>query len=253
LHRLLAPKWRSIVNSASAVVSPSDGLSQLIKDRGARTEVLTIPNGLDIGQYHAHRQRSKQILVVAKMLQRKGIQYLVRALADSDLGYEVHIVGDGPYLPELKKLAEETGADVRFWGWLDNNSPELEELFENSRIFVLPSEAENFPIVLLEAMRAGLAIVTTRGTGCAEVVGDAAILVEPCSPEAIRAALDRLVADDGLRQSLGAAGRTRIESNFSWAAVATRYVRLYEQCRHRGAVGKSESDSDDALPSTRSP
>jgi glycosyltransferase involved in cell wall biosynthesis len=116
---------------------------------------------------------------------------------------------------------------VTFWGWLDNESPQLKELYETSSMFVLPSEVENFPIALLEAMAAGLAIITTQGTGCAEVVGEAALLVPPKDPEAIRALLPRLVQDGELRRSLGRAARERLERYFTWRLVAQRYADIY--------------------------
>jgi glycosyltransferase involved in cell wall biosynthesis len=232
-HTLLAPIWRSIVSAADTVVCPSATLAQLVGSRSPQARIETIPNGLYAGELDPRRPRRKQILVVSKMLERKGIQYLIRALAGTDVGFEVHIVGDGPYMPEIRRTIAETGVVARLWGWLPNDSQELAKLFETSSVFVLPSESENFPIVLLEAMRAGLAIVTTRGTGCEEVVGDAALLVEQRSAESLRSAITRLSADAALRESLGRAARARMESKFSWAAIAKRYVELYQQCRER--------------------
>jgi glycosyltransferase involved in cell wall biosynthesis len=141
----------------------------------------------------------------------------------------VNIVGDGPYLPELRRRAVALRSPAKFWGWLDNRSPELRNIYESSGIFVLPSEAENFPIVLLEAMAAGLAIITTAGTGCAEVVGDAGLLVPVRDSRAIGRALKQLVEDADLRHRLGVAARRRIEENFTWRAVAERYVEEYER------------------------
>ena len=181
--------------------------------------------------------------MVTRMLERKGVQYVLEAVAEPPIGAEVNIVGDGPYLPELRRRAEALRSPVNFWGWVDNRSPELRNIYESSGIFVLPSEAENFPIVLLEAMAAGLAIITTEGTGCAEVVGDAGILVPVRDSRAIASALKRLVNDPQLRQSLGAAARRRIEDNFTWGAVARRYVEEYQRhaarevARAGGAAG----------------
>ncbi len=76
-------------------------------------------------------------------------------------------------------------------------------------------------------MRAGAAIITTKGTGCAEVVGDTALLVEPRNPQALRAALQRLVNDPELCQQLGAAAQNRLRDNFTWPSVARRYVACY--------------------------
>jgi glycosyltransferase involved in cell wall biosynthesis len=169
------------------------------------------------------------------MLERKGVQYVLDSLAESPVEPEVHIVGDGPFLPELRRKAEELHSPARFWGWLDNRSPELRELYQSAGIFVFPSEAENFPVVLLEAMAAGLAIITTEGTGCAEVVGDAGLLVPVRDSKAISLALRRLIDNPELRRSLGAAARRRIEERFTWTAVARRYVEEYGHHLSNGA------------------
>ena len=91
------------------------------------------------------------------------------------------------------------------------------------------SEVENFPIVLLEGMTAGMAIITTKGTGCAEVVKDTAVLVEPKNPDAIREALLKLTQNQELCHELGSAARKRIEDHFSWETVAKQYIEVYKK------------------------
>jgi glycosyltransferase involved in cell wall biosynthesis len=233
-HQLLRPVWRAVVEGANRIVCPSEILERLVlEQRPSPRKTVVIPNGLEVGEYTPRAHNSK-ILVVTRMLERKGVQYVLDSLAESPVGAEVNIVGDGPYLPELQRKAEALRSPARFWGWLDNRSPQLREIYESSGIFVFPSEAENFPIVLLEAMAAGLAIVTTEGTGCAEVVGDAGLLVPSRDSRAIGRALKRLVDDPELRRTLGAAARRRVEQHFTWSAVARRYVEEYSQHR-RGA------------------
>ena len=228
-HRVLRPLWKTVVAGASRIVCPSEVLQRLVLAQGTTArKTLVIPNGLEVGEY-TPRGHGARILVVTRMLERKGVQWVLDSLAESPVDPEVHIVGDGPYLPELRRRAEALDSPARFWGWLDNRSPQLRELYESAGIFVFPSEAENFPVVLLEAMAAGLAIITTEGTGCAEVVGDAGLLVPVRDSRAIGRALKRLVENPALRQSLGAAARRRIEENFTWAAVARRYVEEYQQ------------------------
>ena len=89
------------------------------------------------------------------------------------------------------------------------------------------SEAENFPVVLLEAMAAGQAIVTCDGTGCPEVVGSDALLVPPRRPDRLGEALDRLVRNDQLRTELGRRARVRVEREFGWHTIARRHAELY--------------------------
>jgi glycosyltransferase involved in cell wall biosynthesis len=162
------------------------------------------------------------------MLRRKGVQYVLEALEGLEHDHEVHIVGEGTYLGALREQAARRGLAVTFWGWLENTSPRLKELYETGAIYVFPSEIENFPIVLLEAMAAGMAIVTTNGTGCAEVVGEHAVLVPPRDPRAIRAALGALLHDPERASMLGRAARRRLEERFGWPAIAERYAAVYD-------------------------
>jgi glycosyltransferase involved in cell wall biosynthesis len=231
LHQLISPAWRAAARSIDRIVCPSRYLEELVLKHEPRAQTTTIPNGFDVAKFSATRERRKSILVVTRMLERKGVQEVLRALAGTDMGFEVNVVGTGPYLKKLVELAGTLGLDIKFRGWLDNDSDELKELFETSAIFVLPSHAENFPLVLLEAMAAGTAIVTTDQTGCREVVGDAALLVPPRDERAVRNALQQLAADDALRDRLGREARNRLDRLFSWPAVARRYVDLFESLR----------------------
>jgi glycosyltransferase involved in cell wall biosynthesis len=227
-HRLLAPMWQEIVAGAERIVCPSERQEALVLRSQPNARTLVIPNGIDGNSAAAYNdEKQPRVLIVTRMVERKGVQYFLRALEGGWLQREVHIAGDGPYLPTVKALAEELRLDVRFWGWLEPGSDELLRLYATSQIYVFPSEVENFPLVLLEAMRAGAAIITTKGTGCAEVVGEAALLVEPRNPGAIRAALQRLVGDPELCRRLGAAARARLRDNFTWPAVACRYAECY--------------------------
>jgi glycosyltransferase involved in cell wall biosynthesis len=227
-HRLLKPVWQWILHGADHVISPSHFLRKLVDQRPHGRPVSIIPNGFRYERFRADRPKERRILLVSRMLPRKGVQYLLEALPGLDLrGFRVDIVGDGPYLPTLKQIAAERRLPVRFWGWLDNGSRELAGLYERGSIFAFTSDAENFPTVLLEAMAAGQAIVTCDGTGCPEVVGDDALLVPPRRPDALAAALSRLVQDDQLRAQLGRRARARVEQEFSWRAVAKRYVEIY--------------------------
>jgi glycosyltransferase involved in cell wall biosynthesis len=228
-HRMLSPIWKRIARSAFKVVCPSGALEAMILRQESSARTMIIPNGLDLEKFCPAEHKQKRILVVTRMFERKGVQYLLDALKGFEHDFEVHIVGDGPYLPVLKGLVDQKNLDVNFWGFLDNQSDAIRELYETSRIFIFPSEAENFPIVLLEAMAAGMAIITTKNTGCAEVVGDAALLVKPRDSIGIRSALEQLTANPDLVKNLGTSARQRLRERFGWSMVAERYVSLYEE------------------------
>ncbi len=224
LHRLIRPLWRLIIDQSSGLSTPSDFLKDLIAVHNRRTAVR-IPNPFDaptaVGQAH------RRVLVAARMVERKGVQHLLEALPDLETDWEFWIAGDGPYLKQLQKLASGANARVRFLGFVPRS--ELAELYRSARIFVFPSLQENFPMVLLEAMAAGCAVVTTSAPGCLEVVGDAAVVVEPGSTAALKDALARLIADDAAIERLRAAGRARVQ-RFASARVVAQFETLFRDC-----------------------
>ncbi|SLN61836.1 glycosyltransferase family 4 protein [Oceanibacterium hippocampi] len=229
LHAVLAPLWNWVVDRADLIVCPSPTLRRLIVSRRPKARTVIIPNGFDPARFKPSSERVPRILAVSRLFRRKGIQDLIEAFAGLDTPYELDIVGDGPNRQALEKQARASKAPIRFRGWLDNDSPDLKALFETSSVFALPSTAENFPVSLLEAMASGTAIVTTKGTGCADVTGDTALLVEPGDVDGLRAALVRLTTDKALRARLGEAGRLRLQQNFTWSHVAVQYVDAFRR------------------------
>jgi len=229
IHKLLKPLGKRIIGSTQRVVVPSKNLENLIKKISPKVHSVIIPNGINLNKFSADGYRQRKILVVSRMFERKGVQYFLQALTGLKHDFNVNVVGDGPYLGNLKKIASEKKLAVNFLGFVDNNSRELRNLYESSRIFVFTSESENFPIVLLEAMIAGLAIITTNDTGCAEVVGKSALFVGSKDPEAIRESLQRLIENPQLCYELGRAARQRVEEYFGWESISTKHMRLYSQ------------------------
>jgi len=227
LHVLLKPIWRRITQDADLIICPSAAIESLIKasNPNARTEI--IPNGIDLEKFHPQPKVPKRLLVVTRMFERKGVQFVLKALEGLRDEFDVHIVGDGPYLETLKSMATALGVRAKFYGHVDNDSAELRNLYETASLFVFTSESENFPIVLLEAMASGAAIITTSGTGCAEVVGDAALLVPPRDADALRAALDKLNRDPELVERLGQAARERVVKRFGWERVIELHLEVY--------------------------
>ena len=226
-HKILLPIWKKVVNNSNQIICLSDYLRDLVINKAPGTNPLILSNAINLNEFKADREKKNSILIVSRMFERKGVQYFLKALQGLNHNYEVNIVGDGPYLDSLKSLSNELSIKVKFWGWLDNSSKELKLLYETSRIFVFTSESENFSIVLLEAMAAGLAIITTDDSGCAQVVGYNALLVKPRNHQEIRHSLEKLINDRGLCSRLGKAARKRLEEKYNWKAVAKTYEEQY--------------------------
>jgi len=234
LHKLIKPLGKRIISNSQKIIVPSKNLECLIKKISPGVKSIVIPNGINLNKFSSERLKQKKILVVSRLFERKGIQYFLQALTGMSHEFEVNIVGDGPYLGNLKKLSNERNLPVNFLGYLENNSKELQNLYESSMIFVFTSESENFPMVLLEAMIAGLAIITTNDTGCAEVVGNSALLVGSKNSAAIRESLESLINHPRLCMDLGKAARKRVEEYFGWDYISLKYIDLYAQIKSNG-------------------
>ena len=227
-HELLKPFWRKVVKNADRVITPTNYLKDMVLKNVDADNVVVFPHGFDISSFNP-KKKEKKILLVSRLFEFKGFQYFLDAIKDLDIDYEINIVGEGPYKEALVKKTKLVKADVNFLGWLDNKSPEYRELYETSSIFVFPSAAESFGIVLLEAMASGCAIITTNTSGCSEVVGDAALLVRPKSSEDIRNVLTKLIDNERLISELGGKARKRVEDKFTWEKIARNYIEVYEE------------------------
>lgn len=224
-HTLLQPLWQRIVANAALIISPSHFLKGLIQSH-IDVPVDVVANGAHLPALNGRPAKRNQILVVARMFERKGVQFFLEAIRDLDTDWEILIAGDGPYMGALKAMAETVKPKVQFLGFLGRE--ELDRIYEQSKIFVFPSIQENFPVVLLEAMNAGCAIITTDADGCAEVVGNTGITTPVRSPAEIRRALDSLMADDALIEQLGARAMERVKQ-FSWDNIAAQYESCFKR------------------------
>ena len=231
IHRLIGSVWRRVLSKALAVTSPSEILASLIR-KATREPVAieVIPNAID-PDWNRPSIKHSSILVVSRLFERKGVQYLLQALSTIRTGCEIHIVGDGPLLPHLQNLAAQVPDEVVFHRWLENDSAALKALYQEALVFVFPSEAENFPVCLLEAMVSGVAVLASDIPGCREVLGDTAVYVPPRSSEAIREALKNLTNQRSRADAMGRASRRRAVEKFSWGVVAEQYLNLFKTLR----------------------
>jgi glycosyltransferase involved in cell wall biosynthesis len=108
------------------------------------------------------------------------------------------------------------------------SDPELEWLYRNAIAFVYPSLFEGFGLPILEAMNAGTPVITSGRGAMAEVAGDAAILVDPGSPDELATAMTHVEDDPEIREELSMAGRRRA-GEFSWKRTAVETVNVYEK------------------------
>lgn len=163
---------------------------------------------------------------------QKGITYLLEAtamLAGRWPVLTVLIAGQGSLREELKAKAKALGVvnHVRFLGFIPVR--EAVDFLRLLDVFVLPSRWETFGLAAAEAMAVGVPAVVANVGGLPEVVadGETGLVVPPHNPEALAAAIERLIQNDQLRQCMARAGRQRVEALFSVEAMADKTITLY--------------------------
>jgi glycosyltransferase involved in cell wall biosynthesis len=179
------------------------------------------------------------------ILPRKGQLYLVRALpAILAAVPEARLVVIGEtldehrqYRAELERTAQQLGVSSRIiWA---GYCPNAYEVLTALDVFVLASLEEDLPMVILEAMALGLPAVATAVGGIPECIvsGETGLLVPPANPEAMAAAVARLLTDPAQRRRLGEAGRRQVHESFSLASQTTRTeAALQTVVSHRRAA-----------------
>lgn len=233
-HRLTAPIIRFLWRGARHVVANSHGLADLARRAAGATPIDIIPNGVDTDRFVPAARRppsdSVRLCFVGRLVRQKGLDILLAALAKlpPTAPWRLTLVGDGPERPELSARADRLGfADrIHFAGWTSRDA--LPGLLAAHDLFVFPSRDEGMPNAVLEAMAAGLPVIATAIAGSEELVlpDQTGLLVPPDDPDALAAALGRCLADAGLRQAFGNAGRDRAVREYAWGRVAEAYLRL---------------------------
>lgn len=196
-----------------------------------RGSVRSIPNGVPVPREGAsHRPPDADFVIgaVGRLHVQKGFDVLIRAVAQLS---DVHLVlvGDGPEREALESLAAGLGIRHRLTvtGWVASAAACLRPF----DVVAIPSRFEGLPLVLLEAMMSGCAVVATDVGSIREALhdGDTGLLVPVDNPAALAAALRRLRTDSALRSRLGAAAADCARRRFTAAAMAHGYERVYDE------------------------
>jgi glycosyltransferase involved in cell wall biosynthesis len=132
--------------------------------------------------------------------------------------------GDTEALISRLGLAER----IRFVG--DASHEDINRLYAQSTVAVVPSLYEGFGLPAIEAMAAGVPLVSSDGGALAEVVADGGLLVPAGDSEALAQALARVLSDPAFAQTLSDRGRQRVVSEFCWSVCAKQMVQQYRSC-----------------------
>lgn len=237
-----------------AVFTPEQRSAVAATYRIDPARIAVVPNGVDDSFYYVGQRRPKakpRLLFVGRLAVQKNIPLLFRALAGISERFETTMVGDGELEAKLRALSSSLELqNVRFHGRADGEA--LRELYREADIFVLPSEREGMPLVLLEALAMGLPVVATDIPGNRDVIMDGVngVLVPSDDATALRKALLSVAADLAGYQCMSEASQ-RLAAQYSWAAVGATFERLYAEVMSGQTSAAAEERAASAVSGVR--
>jgi alpha-maltose-1-phosphate synthase len=256
---------RTAYQNADGVVAVSQAMKRDVHDLYGvpHHRIRVIHNGIDLEQYRPtfNRDRLREygidpdvpfVLFVGRITRQKGIIHLVNAIRFFHAGAQVVLCAGAPDTPEIaaemdaavERARRESGHKI-VWIREMLAKDKVITLYTHAAIFVCPSVYEPFGIINLEAMACETPVVASAVGGIPEVVehGETGLLVapetasatevEPRHPEQfsrdLATAVNVLLDDSGLRESMARKARARVEREFSWTSIAQQTAVFYEE------------------------
>jgi colanic acid/amylovoran biosynthesis glycosyltransferase len=245
LPRIEGPKlYKGLFREGEYFTVGSEFMKKRVIALGAPEDrILKLPMGVDLSRFRftdriETHDGELRLLTVARLVEVKGIEYAIRAVASLKSKYpriRYKIVGDGPLRTALEGLVGFLGLGnhVEFLGALAQEK--IIELYRDAQIFVLPSivtdsgEEENQSVALAEAQASGVPVIGTRIGGNSDSIreGESGFLVPPRDFNALARAIDELAKRPEAWTKMGRVGRTHVEERFDLDGLNNRLVDLY--------------------------
>jgi glycosyltransferase involved in cell wall biosynthesis len=256
-YPFLKPVLRYIVKRSDAVSANSSFTASLVREL-ADVEVKVIPYGSTIVARDVlpiaagpeprpeplgpeprdeGRHGERRILFVGRLIERKGLPYLIEAmdLLPSEIRVRLDIVGAGGQRPLLERLVKDKSLAERVFFRGRIPYAELAELYAGCDLFVLPAivdsrgDTEGLGVVLVEAMSYKKPVIATNVGGIPDIVhhNETGILVEQCDPQALAQAIETVLTDENRARELGQAGFAYVKEYFSWPRIVDQVMALY--------------------------
>lgn len=229
----------AMLQRVRVVTTVSHALNRTFVDRfpGAARIARTVHNAVPTSFMHnapatVSDLRDIDVLFVGDLTPRKGVDVLIQAVrrvTDAKLSLRAVIVGHGVQHTALIELARECGLEgvVEFVGWKDR--AELSSLYCRARVLAVPSRAEPFGLVIVEAQLCGAVVIASAVGGIPEIItdGQTGFLVPPDDPEVLASTIGRVLGGEQTRASVATMAREHVLKRFSPACMASRYRDAY--------------------------
>jgi glycosyltransferase involved in cell wall biosynthesis len=217
---------------ADKISVPSNYAAQTFVDHGVSMDKIFVNGmGVDLGLFQAPTtrpvDRKPRIIFAGGVGVRKGVPWLLDAFKRLSSEAELHLIG--PVSSDYEDILRiSVGENIHVRGALSGRQLAIE--YSRGDIFCLPSLEEGYGMVIPQAMACGLPIVTTNVVGAADLLkhGHNGLIVAPSDSIVLADALERLVDDVSLRETMGAHALTTIQTGHSWDDYVGRAIAFYE-------------------------
>ena len=233
------------VQRAEFAVTISEHNRQFLIEKGCPgNKIHVVRCGVDPGTFAAGHARASHpiptIGTLGRMVEKKGIDDLIRAcqiLKDQNRAFHLEIAGDGPLQSELQALVSDgdLAEQVHFKGPLAHD--QVPRWLQGLDIFVLAckkdrnGDMDGIPVVLMEAMLAGVPVISCRISGIPELIedGQSGLLAEPENPDQLAGAIARLLSDDNLRNDFRTNAMATVQAEFELSKNVAVLDKLFRE------------------------
>ncbi len=228
------PAISHLINQSRIVTTVANSVMEEIKIYYGFANAVVLANGVNQSEFHPIANKENDyILSVSRLDFRKGLLDLIDCaqIVCKDHDIKFKIVGKGPLENSISKRIDELGLSnqVTLLGHVDRK--QLISLYQNARLFVLPSHYEGLPTVLLEAMASGLPVVATNVSGCIDVIQnhENGMLVPPKEPGEMANAIATVLLNPDLSMALEKNARDTINAKYTWDSITQMYEEYYKK------------------------
>jgi glycosyltransferase involved in cell wall biosynthesis len=242
--KFLKPILKFVIKKSDDITCISSFIAEEVKRMvkcDEKVHLVPTPAAIREEKFVKKRRKTKRILFVGRIIERKGIKYLIRAMPFilKEIKASLIIIGFGNKKEggNLRRITNQLGLnkEVIFLGSV--SSSKLKKEYQNCDTFVLPAiidskgDTEGLGVVIIEALTYKKPVVASNVGGIPDLIKNekTGLLVSEKSPEELARAIIRVLKDKRLANNLGTAGYKNIKKNFSYGVIIKQLMRLYEK------------------------
>jgi glycosyltransferase involved in cell wall biosynthesis len=241
--RWLKKKIPILLRPFSVLINKSDKVTAISTHTAkelagvVRMPIEIIPFSAAMGERHGTAAAKKEIIFVGRLVERKGVKYLIEAFhrVHKSIPHQLVVIGDGPERSQLETNVARLGMEnrVTFTGKISDGA--LNRYYKSCSFFVLPAvydkkgDTEGLGVVLLEAMSYAKPVIASNVGGITDIVvdGENGLLVPAANPDALGHAIVKLAGSKQLRRTLGRKARKTVDEKFNWDRIIRKLIALY--------------------------